>query len=83
MLAPDRFDAAFCADIAAWAYKHPSPSDFFRLIDNRPGEDLSWWWRGWSYAQRQAGCSQFKRCWRAHSRDFGMFLCFAHILRKL
>jgi Peptidase family M1 domain len=47
ILGPDRFDDAFRSYIAAWAYKHPSPSDFFRLMDNRTGEDLSWWWRGW------------------------------------
>jgi Peptidase family M1 domain len=47
ILGPDRFDDAFRTYIAAWAYKHPSPSDFFRLMDSRAGEDLSWWWRGW------------------------------------
>jgi len=30
-----------------WAFKHPSPTDFFRTIDSAAGEDLSWFWRGW------------------------------------
>jgi hypothetical protein len=47
ILGPDRFDAAFRRYIEAWAYKHPSPSDFFRLMSSEAGEDLSWWWRGW------------------------------------
>jgi hypothetical protein len=47
ILGPDRFDDAFRGYIAAWAYKHPSPSDFFRFMNSRAGEDLSWWWRGW------------------------------------
>jgi aminopeptidase N len=47
ILGPDRFDDAFRGYVAAWAYRHPSPSDFFRLINSRAGEDLSWWWRGW------------------------------------
>jgi hypothetical protein len=47
ILGPVRFDDAFRTYIAAWAYKHPSPSDFFRLMNSRAGEDLSWWWRGW------------------------------------
>jgi len=47
ILGPDRFDFAFRKYIASWAYKHPSPSDFFRLMDSEAGEDLSWWWRGW------------------------------------
>lgn len=33
--------------IAAWAFKHPKPADFFRAMESEAGEDLSWWWRGW------------------------------------
>ncbi len=47
ILGAERFDPAFRAFIAAWAYKHPTPSDFFRFMDSATGEDLSWWWRGW------------------------------------
>jgi hypothetical protein len=47
ILGPERFDAAFRKYIGAWAYKHPTPSDFFRLMASEAGEDLSWWWRGW------------------------------------
>ena len=49
ILGPDRFDPAFRRYIAAWAYKHPSPSDFFRFMNSDAGEDLSWWWRGWYF----------------------------------
>ena len=47
ILGPDRFDPAFRLYIAAWAYKHPTPYDFFRFMSSEAGEDLSWWWRGW------------------------------------
>lgn len=47
ILGPDRFDPAFRRYIATWAYRHPTPSDFFRFMDSAAGEDLSWWWRGW------------------------------------
>ena len=47
ILGPERFDAAFRRYIAAWAYKHPKPSDFFRAMQSEAGEDLAWWWRGW------------------------------------
>ena len=47
ILGPQRFDAAFRRYVSLWAYKHPSPSDFFRLMDSEGGEDLSWFWRGW------------------------------------
>ncbi len=49
ILGPQRFDPAFRAYIAAWAYKHPSPSDFFRFMASEAGEDLAWWWRGWYF----------------------------------
>ena len=47
ILGPERFDYAFRAYINRWAYKHPTPNDFFRTMDNVGGEDLSWFWRGW------------------------------------
>lgn len=47
VLGPDRFDAAFREYINRWAFKHPTPWDFFHTIENVAGEDLSWFWRGW------------------------------------
>lgn len=47
ILGPQRFDWAFRKYIRDWAYKHPSPSDFFREMESAAGEDLSWFWRGW------------------------------------
>ena len=49
ILGPERFDPAFRRFIAAWACKHPKPSDFFRAMESETGEDLSWWWRGWYF----------------------------------
>lgn len=42
-----RFDRAFRRYIEYWAYKHPTPDDFFRTIENETGENLAWFWRGW------------------------------------
>jgi hypothetical protein len=47
IVGPERFDPAFRKYIATWAYRHPSPSDFFRLMESETGEDLGWFWRGW------------------------------------
>ena len=47
ILGPERFDRAFRKYIRDWAYKHPSPSDFFREMESEGGEDLGWFWRGW------------------------------------
>jgi len=49
ILGPERFDHAFRKFIADWAYKHPSPSDFFRAMQSEGGEDLSYFWRGWYF----------------------------------
>ena len=45
----ERFDPAFKQYIDRWAYKHPTPADFFRSIEDGTGEDLSWFWRSWFY----------------------------------
>lgn len=47
VLGPERFDAAFREYINRWAFKHPTPWDFFHTIENVSGEDLGWFWRGW------------------------------------
>lgn len=45
ILGKDRFDYAFKQYINNWAYKHPTPYDFFRSMENAAGEDLSWFWK--------------------------------------
>lgn len=47
ILGEEQFDKALRAYIARWAFKHPTPEDFFRTIENVAGEELSWFWRGW------------------------------------
>jgi aminopeptidase N len=47
VLGPERFDRAFKEYVERWAYKHPTPWDFFRTMENVSGEDLGWFWRGW------------------------------------
>jgi len=46
---PERFDPAFREYIRRWAFKHPTPADFFRTMNDGLGEDLDWFWRGWFY----------------------------------
>jgi hypothetical protein len=47
VLGPERFDAAFREYVNRWAFKHPTPWDFFHTMENAGGEDLGWFWRGW------------------------------------
>lgn len=49
ILGPERFDWAFRKYIRDWAFKHPSPSDFFREMASEGGEDLDYFWRGWFF----------------------------------
>jgi len=43
------FDYAFKEYANRWAFKHPSPADFFRTMEDASGVDLDWFWRGWFY----------------------------------
>ena len=49
VLGPERFDHAFRAYIRAWAFKHPTPADFFRVMRDASGVELDWFWRGWIF----------------------------------
>jgi hypothetical protein len=44
------FDYAFKQYATRWAFKHPTPADFFRTMEDASGEDLDWFWRGWFYS---------------------------------
>lgn len=43
------FDYAFKEYARRWAFKHPSPADFFRTMEDASAVDLDWFWRGWFY----------------------------------
>ncbi|MGB8705921.1 MAG: M1 family metallopeptidase, partial [Gillisia sp.] len=47
VLGKDRFDYAFRTYIKRWAFKHPTPWDFFNTMNSVAGEDLGWFWKGW------------------------------------
>jgi hypothetical protein len=43
------FDYSFKEYARRWAFKHPTPADFFRTMEDASAEDLDWYWRGWFY----------------------------------
>ncbi|KIC96233.1 M1 family metallopeptidase [Flavihumibacter solisilvae] len=47
ILGPERLDSALRYYVHKWAFKHPTPYDFFHCIENYAGESLDWFWRGW------------------------------------
>ena len=44
------FDFAFKTFSERWAFKRPTPADFFRTMEDASGMDLDWFWRGWFYS---------------------------------
>ena len=48
VLGKERFDMALKEYVRRWAFKHPTPWDFFHTIENVAGEDLNWYWRSWA-----------------------------------
>jgi len=49
IIGKDRFDYAFRKYTETWAYKHPTPYDFFHFMNNATGEDLNWFWKEWFF----------------------------------
>jgi hypothetical protein len=49
IMGPELFDYAFKTYAQRWAFKHPTPADFFRTMEDASAMDLDWFWRGWFY----------------------------------
>ncbi|MCK5639068.1 MAG: M1 family metallopeptidase, partial [Flavobacteriaceae bacterium] len=47
IMGPELFDHAFKTYAKRWAFKHPTPADFFRSMEDASAMDLDWFWRGW------------------------------------
>ncbi|MEQ1748463.1 MAG: M1 family metallopeptidase [Prosthecobacter sp.] len=50
ILGREAFDHAFKTYAQRWMFKRPTPSDFFRTMEDASGVDLDWFWRGWFYS---------------------------------
>ena len=49
IMGPELFDYAFKKYSQRWMFKHPTPEDFFRTMEDASAVDLDWFWRGWFY----------------------------------
>lgn len=49
IMEPELFDYAFKTYANRWKFKHPTPEDFFRTMEDASAVDLDWFWRGWFY----------------------------------
>ena len=59
----DLFDFAFKEYAQRWMFKHPTPADFFRTMEDASGVDLDWFWRGWFYSTDHVDISMEKVTW--------------------
>ncbi|MFT5336910.1 MAG: hypothetical protein ACI9YL_000912 [Luteibaculaceae bacterium] len=57
------FDYAFKEYANRWAFKHPTPADFFRTMEDASGVDLDWFWRGWFYTNDHVDISLSDVSW--------------------
>lgn len=49
IMGPEKFDYAFRTYAQRWMFKHPTPEDFFKTMEDASAVDLDWFWRGWFY----------------------------------
>src|SRR5690606_39172239 len=49
VMGPELFDYAFKHYANKWKFKHPTPADFFRTMEDASAVDLDWFWKGWFY----------------------------------
>jgi len=49
VMGEELFDHAFKTYAQRWMFKHPTPEDFFRTMEDASAVDLDWYWRGWFY----------------------------------
>jgi len=53
----ESFDKAFKMYCERWAFKHPTPADLFRTMEDASGIDLDWYWRGWFFTNKHVDIS--------------------------
>ncbi len=65
----ESFDYAFKEYARRWAFKHPTPADFFRTMGDASGENLDWFFRGWFYSTDACDISLDSVKWSNLSTD--------------
>ncbi|WP_221409121.1 M1 family metallopeptidase [Reichenbachiella versicolor] len=63
VMGPELFDYAFKEYATRWAFKHPTPADFFRTMEDASAIDLDWFWKGWFYTTDNVDISVDKVTW--------------------
>lgn len=63
VMGPELFDKAFKTYSERWAFKHPTPADLFRTMEDASAVDLDWFWKGWFYGTDYVDVSLDKVRW--------------------
>ncbi len=63
IMGEEMFDYAFKTYSERWAFKHPTPADFFRSMEDASAMDLDWFWKGWFYTTDHVDVSLDKVKW--------------------
>ncbi|MEL6562060.1 MAG: M1 family metallopeptidase [Bacteroidota bacterium] len=69
VMGPELFDYAFKTYATRWAFKHPSPADFFRSMEDASAVDLDWFWKGWFYTTDNVNMSVENVKWYRMASD--------------
>jgi len=64
------FDYAFKTYCERWKFKHPTPADFFRTMEDASAVDLDWFWRGWFYSTDHVDISlEYVKMFQLNTQD--------------
>jgi hypothetical protein len=76
IMGKELFDHAFKTYSKRWMFKHPSPADFFRTMEDASGVDLDWFWRGWFYTTdvTDIGIKGVKKFYTTTNKDSVTFI---------
>ena len=66
VMGPELFDYAFKEYCRRWAFRHPSPADFFRSMEDASAVDLDWFWRGWFFTTDHVDIELADVTWYKH-----------------
>ena len=71
IMGKELFDYAFKTYAQRWKFKHPTPADFFRSMEDASAMDLDWFWRGWFYTTdvTDIGIKEVKKYYTDKSND--------------
>ncbi|NMM46842.1 M1 family metallopeptidase [Marinigracilibium pacificum] len=69
VMGPELFDYAFKEYARRWAFKHPTPADLFRTMEDASAVDLDWFWKGWFFSTDHTDISVDNVKWYKYTED--------------